>query len=289
MILKRHKDFLKNDLVFESFYEDEIPERKQRAAQILIENDFKRGSDGRFNYDGDFHIDSRLSKDLIYGGYFLVPLGVIKGNFSIDGYGANLTKSLENLPNRVTGNMNLSGCGIKSLKTFHTRVGEDLNLAHNHLHKLENMPKVVDGAFDVTGNMLTTLEGCPEQVESFYAEDNWFNTGYGAPKRITKRQTSGYSGNRNYHAKLGDKVPQIEQDFYSEKSFYNEERKKEHPGITNYWTELMQYAIKRHSDFKTGKLNEEDFENSIKDIQWPEDMEGKKLKTSVTTMNKFNI
>lgn len=281
MILKSYTKF-KN--IKESFDYDELEERKNKAIDYLESEGFYK-KNNRYNFDGDFILNSKNYNILVYKGFFLVPLGVILGSLHCSHY--NLNSSLENLPTEVGGDLNLNNCHIKSLKNFNTIVNRDFDLSNNHLHKLENIQKVLKGNFDINGNMLTTLEGCPEEVLSITAKYNWIKTLYGAPIRITK-YTEGDS--RHYTSKpnfykgglsiFDDKISKIEKRWYSKQSFY-EKDSNTHKGIKDYWNELFKYII---------DVTEKDkLEEVINKIKWPANIKGDILRKSLNTVSKFNL
>lgn len=275
MLIKKFENFI-NESIDKDLISDEIELAKET---LLKEGFYLDGS--RYSYEGDFEVNYKLSKLLIYKGYFLVPLGVIKGNFKCTHN--DLYSSLENLPLRVIGNFNISNCKIKSLLDFSTVVEKgDLDISHNHLHKLENIQEELDGKFDVISNMLTSLEGSPKKVKSLYAKDNWFNTLYGGPIKITNHVIGRNYGEFNFTGSeivICDKVPDIEKKWYSEKSYYNGNTNK---GIVNYHTELFEYIIDNSKD-------DDERDKYITSIKWPNDMDADRMKKSIKTVSKFNL
>lgn len=237
------------------------------AENYLLNLGFEQ-INGRWNSPKDTQliINPKDADILINNGVFLVKFGNIDGNFFAAGLKLN-NDSLESLPMRVKGYLNISRNHFSSLKNFHTKADIGIDLSHNHLHKLENIQEFENknDTFDVSYNMLTTLEGCPKEVGAFRCTDNWLNSAYGAPNKI----------NQNKAVKLDEKIPEIERDFYIIKS--------QNPGIVNYYTELLQYIYER---FKNDDVKIND---AIMKIKWPKDTDFDQLKSSVTAISKFKL
>jgi len=271
MKLKRHTNFI-NELNSGGL---------GSAEEWLLEIGAKKVN-GRWNFDGPIVLRSIV----ISRGRLLVPFGVISGDFTCNN--EKLTnESLKKLPTVVKGNLNLSGNHFTDLEDFDVDVKGGIDLSHNHLHELKNMPKVLDGMFDIGHNMLTTLEGSPEEVKDFNCFGNWLKTAYGGPSKIHNKVLAN-SDNKYNRNRLDDKIPEIEQEFYSRKSHYNKEEKE--GGIINYWTELFQYILEKfQAKYGNTAAGEVVRDQAITSIKWPNDVKGDLLKKSVKTVSKFGL
>lgn len=268
MKLKRVKDFLNESV------DDEIVE----AKKILLELGFVENN-GRYDFNGDVSISSYKHKKLFNRKELILPFGKIDGDFI---FSYNNIKNLEYLPTHVKGELKLDSCNINSMKNFNTKFDKGLDIRNNHIHRLENMPNIINGQLNVSGNMLTTFEGCPEQVESFYAKDNWCNDLINAPKRIKYYESKGWSDKRSNIDLDKDKINKIEFEFYIEKTSYikNDDKNK---GITDYYSDLLMYIGNRFEIDTTAYFD------TISTVEWPEDMNIDNVKKSVKGISKFNI
>jgi hypothetical protein len=120
--------------------------------------------DGKKFYDKFNKIDYKIKNDFILD-EIPINFGVVTGNFNMRG---NNIKSLKGLPKTIGGSLYLYDNAIESLEGSPDTVDRML-LDGNKLNNLEGSPERINGDFSVGDNLLTTFLGGPQFVGGYYS------------------------------------------------------------------------------------------------------------------------
>ena len=101
-------------------------------------------------------------------------------------------KSLEGCPRQVQ-SLDVSGCGLKSLKGGPEKVFRMFLVSRNALTSLEGAPLEVGDVFSIYNNQLTSMVGCPQKVKSIFASMNEIATLEGVPAYVPGEFDFGYN------------------------------------------------------------------------------------------------
>ncbi len=121
--------------------------------------------DGTIDVDGDVDLKREGLEKLTFklgNGYQVYRLGLVSGNFNIAG---NYLKTLKDAPHTVGKNFSCAGNQLWTLEGGPTIVGGNYSCQSNDLESLSGAPTVINGDFLCSTNRLKTLEGGPTTVE----------------------------------------------------------------------------------------------------------------------------
>lgn len=109
------------------------------------------------------------------------------GHVDVDGEVDSIA-SMKKLPvqfGRVSGDFDISGINLISLRGAPNFVGEDFYCNNNHLHSLQGAPSRVEGDFKCYGNKIESLQYGPEWVGGqFDCSDNHLMSLLDAPRHV---------------------------------------------------------------------------------------------------------
>lgn len=108
---------------------------------------------GRYDSKGSLYINNVMY--LVKDGDFIIPLGVINGNFECH---ESKLKTLRNGPTEVKGDFDCSLNELKSLEGAPKEVGGSFKCTHNKLKSLEGAPYKIGGDFDCRDNPLQSMK-----------------------------------------------------------------------------------------------------------------------------------
>ena len=93
----------------------------------------------------------------------------------------NILSKIPILFNKISGNLFIYSCGLKTLEGFPNYIGGDLDISLNNLTSLDGCPEYINGSLICYRNKLTSLEGCPNYIKSIYCSNNKITTLIGIP------------------------------------------------------------------------------------------------------------
>ncbi len=134
----------------------------------------------QFNNEQEIH---DICKEYGITNYTINPDGTIDVDGDVD-LCDNILSKIPILFNKISGNLFIYSCGLKTLEGFPNYIGGDLDISLNNLTSLDGCPEYIGGSLICYRNKLTSLKGCPNYIKSIYCSNNKITTLIGIPSIV---------------------------------------------------------------------------------------------------------
>ena len=111
----------------------------------------------------------------------------VDGSIDVDGdvdLCDNILSKIPLLFNKISGNLFIYSCGLKTLEGFPNYIGGDLDISLNNLTSLDGCPEYIGGSLICYRNKLTSLYGCPNYIKNIHCSNNKITTLIGIPNIV---------------------------------------------------------------------------------------------------------